>query len=602
MPPKKAASATATARKSSRNATKAEPVVNGVSKTATKEITTRPAVKTAAKSNTSKPIKATTKVPATKAAPIQPVKAPAKAPAKKSNKRKAEDDEVPQVNGTKRPRTKAATPVAESDSEDEEHEVQEEKPKKTAAPKAKPTVAKLPAVKKPRATAVINSPPTDVLNVYVFGDGTNGELGLGNGKNCAEVKRPRLNPHLDADTVGVVALSVGGMHTAVLTKHNKILTWGVNDQRALGRDTKWDGGLRDIDDSSSSSETDSDSGSGLNPKESTPGEVDLSTVPHGTVWTQLACTDSSTFALTDDGHVYGCGTFRSNEGVFGFSPTSYIQDTLTLIPELKKITQLAAGANHVLALDNKGAVYAWGSGQQNQLGRRILERFLKNSLVPTQFGLPKQMVAVGAGAYHSFAVHKNGKLYAWGLNSMGETGVTKDFEAEGESDVHHPTIVPGLEKYGTVTQIEGGQHHTIACTDKGEVLVWGRLDGYQLGLKLDSIPAENVVLDSHDKPRILKLPTQLPGIDGVAVAAGSDHSLAISADGKAHSWGFSVGYQTGLGTDEEVEVATIIDNTAVRGKQLVWAGAGGQFSIVAGLAGSETQVNGDGVNGMNGHA
>lgn len=598
MPPKKAATGAAGARKSSRNATKAEPVVNGVSTTTTTATTTKAAPKITAK-ETKTAMKDAKKAPATRTAAKETAKAATKAPAKKSNKRKAEDDEEPQVNGTKRARTKAATPVARRESEGAEAEAQqEETPNKATPSKRKAPPAKVPVVKKPRTTTVINSAPTDVLDVYVFGDGTNGELGLGNGKNCAEVKRPRLNPHLDAQSVGVVAVSVGGMHTAVLTKNNKILTWGVNDQKALGRNTQWEGGLRDIDDDKSDSDSDSDVGGGLNPKESTPGEVDLSDVPEGTVWTQVVGTDSATFALTNDGLVYGCGTFRSNEGIFGFSPSSFEQPTLTLIPELKKIVQLAAGANHVLALDNKGCVYAWGSGQQNQLGRRILERFLKNSLVPTQFGLPKQMVSIGAGAYHSFAVHKNGNLYSWGLNSFGETGVTKNFDAEGESDVHHPTIVPNLEKFGTVTQIEGGQHHTIACTDKGEVLVWGRLDGYQLGLKISDVPAENVVMDSHDKPRILKVPTQLPGIDAVAVAAGSDHSIAISRDGKAYSWGFSTNYQTGLGiAEDDVEVATQIDNTAVRGKQLVWAGAGGQFSVMAGLAGKETQVN-----GVNGHA
>lgn len=587
MPPKKAA--TGAARKSSRNAAKEEPVVNGVSKAASKTAVKPTASKPAAK-GTKATAKDTKKAPATKAATQEP--------AKKTNKRKAEDDdELPTNGASKRARTKAATPVVEEDSELEEEE-EEETPKKAATPKRKSAAVKAPAVKKPRATAVINSAPTEPLNVYVFGDGTNGELGLGNGKNCAEVKRPRLNPHLDPDSVGVVAVSVGGMHTAALTKDNKVLTWGVNDQGALGRNTDWEGGLRDMDDDNSDSDSDSDTGSGLNPKESTPGQVDLSGLPEDTVWTQLACTDSATFALTNDGHVYGCGTFRSNEGIFGFSSTTFVQRTLTLIPELKKITKLAAGANHVLALDNKGCVYAWGSGQQNQLGRRILERFLKNSLVPTQFGLPKQMVSIGAGAYHSFAMHKNGKLYSWGLNSFGETGVTKNFDVEGESDVHHPTVVPNLEKFGAVTHVEGGQHHTIACTDRGEVLVWGRLDGYQLGLKVSDIPADKVVMDSHDKPRILKVPTQLPGIEAVFVAAGSDHSIAIDKDGKAYSWGFSTNYQTGLGiADDDVEVATHIDNTAVRGKQLVWAGAGGQFSVIAGLAGKETQVN-----GVNGHA
>lgn len=591
MPPKRSAPAAAPTRKSTRGRPNSESkaATNGVkdsdtkkssaTKAAAKSASPKGLTKTTTKAGTKSAVK-DTKTASTKAS----TKATPKEPAKKSNKRKAEDEieDEPQANGQKRVRTGSA-------------DLDVQKETKTATTKRASPAPKAPAVKKPRVSATINEAPKDALNVYVFGDGTNGELGLGNGKNCAEVKRPRLNPHLDAENVGVVELSVGGMHTAVLTKNNKILTWGVNDQGALGRNTDWDGGLRDIDEDNSDSDSESDTGAGLNPKESTPGEIDLSGVPEGTVWTQLAASDSATFALTSDGHVYGCGTFRSNEGIFGFSPTQLIQRTFTIIPELKKVVQIAAGANHVLALDSKGCVFAWGSGQQNQLGRRILERFLKNSLVPTQFGLPKHMVRIGAGSYHSFAMHKNGRLYSWGLNSFGETGITRNFEAEGESDVHHPTIVTSLDKFGKITQIEGGSHHTIALTDKGEVLVWGRLDGYQLGLELSKIPEEDVIKDSHNHPRILRVPTQVPGIDGSAVAAGSDHSIAIAKDGKAYAWGFSTSYQTGLGTDEEVEVATQIDNTAVRGKQLVWAGAGGQFSVIAALAEKDAPV-------ANGHA
>ena len=118
-----------------------------------------------------------------------------------------------------------------------------------------------------------------------------------------------------------------------------------------------------------------------------------------------------------------------------------------------------------------------------------------------------------------------------------------------------------------------------------------------VGLRISNYHAD-VIKDSHDHPRILKVPTQVPNIDAAYVAAGSDHSIAVGKDGEAYAWGFSTSYQTGLGTDEEVEVAQHIDNTAVRGKQLVWAGAGGQFSVMAGLAGVENVA----ANGVNGHA
>ena len=181
-------------------------------------------------------------------------------------------------------------------------------PKKVVAPKAAPKTKALP---------LINIAPTQKLDVFVFGEGSAGELGLGAARDSAgrkpvDVKRPRLNERLSAKDVGVVQIAVGGMHCAALTFDNKILTWGVNDQGALGRETAQEGKMKDItqkdgDDSDSDSD---DDGEGLNPTEAEPREVDPAHFPDGTVFAQLVASDSATFALTDDGFVYGWGTFR----------------------------------------------------------------------------------------------------------------------------------------------------------------------------------------------------------------------------------------------------------------------------------------------------
>ena len=118
------------------------------------------------------------------------------------------------------------------------------------------------------------------------------------------MKRPRLNHNLSSSKVGVVHIAVGGMHAAALTHDGLIYTWGVNDQGALGRDTKWEKGAND------EMEVDDEENVDLNPTECTPMPIPTEYFPPDTVFTQLACGDSTTFALTDDGEVWGWGTFR----------------------------------------------------------------------------------------------------------------------------------------------------------------------------------------------------------------------------------------------------------------------------------------------------
>lgn len=236
--------------------------------------------------------------------------------------------------------------------------------------------------------------------------------------------------------------------------------------------------------------------------------------------------------------------------------------------------------------------------------------------MPSRVGFPK-IALVGAGSYHSFAVDESGEVYSWELNSFGETGIAMEIGDGGESDVHKATVVESLRKFGSIICIDRGPHHTVAVTDKGELLVWGRLDGFQLGLQLSSLPERDVIRDSAGHLRILRVPRQILNIDVVYESAGSEHRAPVARYGKAYAWGFDENYQTGLGTKKDVQLATQIDGhnrdveedsipTAktqtgghgIRGKKIVWAGCAGQFSVLVGLAAAKTTN----LNGVNGHA
>lgn len=284
---------------------------------------------------------------------------------------------------------------------------------------------------------------------------------------------------------------------------------------------------------------------------------------------------------------------QAGDGSSAFSPDVKVQSTPTLIPSLRKITKLAAGNNHALALNSKGAVVSWGRGEQHELGRRLVERNKNNALLPREFGLAKGIVDIGSGSNHSFAVHQDGTVYSWGSNNYGQTGIPAS-AGEDNAVVLRPTVVESLKGHGKVTSIDGGNFHSVAVTDKGECLVWGRVDNHVLGIRPDSLPAEDIIPDVMGKPRILLAATQVPDLDAAHAAAGIEHSIFVTKDGKAYSCGFGDSYRTGQGDDADIPIATLIDNTAIRGKKIVWAGAGGQYSVLAGE--DVPMVNGDSTN------
>lgn len=274
--------------------------------------------------------------------------------------------------------------------------------------------------------------------------------------------------------------------------------------------------------------------------------------------------------------------------MLGFSSKEVkIQTTPAKLPGLKKIKQIACGANHALALKENGDVYVWGSGDQNQLGHRIVERKRYDSLKPTLLRLNKKCRLIGSGLDHSFAVQRNETVWTWGLNSFGETGIEEG--AGGDSAiVSFPVSVPSLAlQNDTITSITGGAHHSVATTANGELLIWGRLDGHQMGLDIASLPDADLVKDASNKARILIRPTGLPaGTIGTAHTAtvGTDHTICINTNGEAFSWGFNANYQCGQGTTDDVAHPTRIENSAVRNRNLNWAGAGGQFSVLTSVA------------------
>lgn len=314
------------------------------------------------------------------------------------------------------------------------------------------------------------------------------------------------------------------------------------------------------------------------------------------------------------------------------------------LPSLQKysISAVCCGDDHVLALTTEGEVLTWGNGQQMQLGRRIIERRKINGLTPEKLSL-KNIVLIGAGAYHSFAVNKDGKVFAWGLNSLKQTGIDTV-----EDIIPVPREVPALnpkELGASVVQIQAGQHHSLFLLSDGRVFGTGRCDGFELGID-ESHPAMQEVQKAREawgRKRDEELKVEIPawekrmeekkkkaaaasaeaggagaGSNGmsldmvmteedmppkkgvppdeyvaepvhipfpasarvVQLACGSRNNMAVTEDGTVYSWGFGISSQLGQGDEEQIETPTVVKSKQLAPFQTMAIAAGGQHSIL----------------------
>ncbi|KAJ9137447.1 hypothetical protein NKR23_g9165 [Pleurostoma richardsiae] len=226
-----------------------------------------------------------------------------------------------------------------------------------------------------------------------------------------------------------------------------------------------------------------------------------------------------------------------------------------------------------------------GSGLQNQLGRRLgslraIHRF--DGLVPQLVALPTNKVRENfAGDHHSFALTADGSVWACGRNNNGQTGIPVTDAGRRLADkisVPIPTRVSALQGY-KVRTLTGGPYHSIACTEEGQVLAWGRYDSGQVRLDLDNVPGEHFAKDPRGRRVELSVPTVVPELEAIHVAAGIDWCVAITAKGQDYSWGFSSDYRTGLGMLGEVVKPRPM--TGIR-DSIRWAGSGRTFRLVIG--------------------
>ena len=183
---------------------------------------------------------------------------------------------------------------------------------------------------------------------------------------------------------------------------------------------------------------------------------------------------------------------------------------------LQNVVQIAAGAQHSLALLRNGKVMAWGDWRLTNVPPNLTD-----------------VMAVAAGGSQSLALKRDGTVAAWPNNAKGDSG-----------------IPPGLSG---VVAISAGTYHYVALKEDGTVVAWGLNTDGQCNVPLDLTNAIAVAVCGHHSLALRsdgtvlgwgnnqygqsKVPNTLTGV--VAVAAGAWHSMALRADGTVAIWGSS---------------------------------------------------------------
>ncbi len=227
----------------------------------------------------------------------------------------------------------------------------------------------------------------------------------------------------------------------------------------------------------------------------------------------------------------------------------------------KTVVSMSAGYNHSVAVCSDGTVATWGYSAYGTSSR--VPEVLANTGV--LFG--KTVVAVDAGATYSVALCTDGTVAAWGANASGQLGDN----STSYSSEPVPVTTTGVLFGKTVVAVAAGYSHSVALCSDGTLAAWGANDSGQLGNDSTTFSSVPVAVT---KTGVLSSKTV------IAVAAGSNHSVALCSDGTVATWGSNNFGQLGNNSTINSNVPVAVHRVGgLGGKTVAGLAAGGNHTI-----------------------
>ncbi|KAK4490630.1 hypothetical protein RD792_001318 [Penstemon davidsonii] len=231
---------------------------------------------------------------------------------------------------------------------------------------------------------------------------------------------------------------------------------------------------------------------------------------------------------------------------------------------IRRVLLISAGASHSVALLTGNLVCSWGRGEDGQLGHGDAgDRFS-----PTQVSAldGQEIVSVTCGADHTTAYSESKvQVYSWGWGDFGRLG------HGNSSDLFSPQPIKALQGM-RIKQIACGDSHCLAVTMEGEIQSWGRNQNGQLGL---GTTEDSLVPQKIDA---------FKGIPVKMVAAGAEHTAAVTEDGELYGWGWGRYGNLGLGDRYDRLVPWKVET--VKAEKMVLVACGWRHTISVSSSGN----------------
>lgn len=258
---------------------------------------------------------------------------------------------------------------------------------------------------------------TDDGCAFAWGSNKYGQLGI------ASAKADFVREPLQMPVSGIVHLSAGLRHTALVTAEGRVMVCGRGNKGQLGL-------INHSKDLISITES--------------PMEVGgLSDVK------MVACGQQHTLALTACNQVYVWGD--NKHGQLGLDPLSYPTVIMPKLLELTHVTiktiTIHAGWTHSAILTD-GKIISWGRNTYSQLGSSRHDTCQPQE-VPGLNNV-KQLVL---GSEHNLALLESGDVLSWGWNEHGNCGTGTTEDVTQPTKVHLP---------GPVVTLGAGAGHSLA--------------------------------------------------------------------------------------------------------------------------------------------